>query len=207
LNSGLHTYLIQGLQALQLELSTSQHSQLLAYLNLLAKWNQTYNLTAVRDLETMVPKHVLDSLAVLPYVRGPRILDVGTGAGLPGLVLAIAAPQWQFVLLDRQQKKTRFVKQAIIELQLTHVEVVCQRVERFKPQALFDTIISRAYSELYPFYQQTRALCAPQGQLLAMKGHNPHTEIAALNALSLQVNTISVTIPQLAAQRHVIQIQ
>ncbi|HEC85714.1 MAG TPA: 16S rRNA (guanine(527)-N(7))-methyltransferase RsmG [Thioploca sp.] len=123
----------QGLHALQLELSAPIQTQLLNYLELLAKWNQVYNLTAVRDVAQMIPKHVLDSLAVLPYIYGTPILDVGTGAGLPGLLLAIVRPDWQCVLLDSSAKKIRFVQQAIIELEIKNARAVCTRIETFNP--------------------------------------------------------------------------
>jgi 16S rRNA (guanine527-N7)-methyltransferase len=123
--------LTQGLQALQLEIPAPIQTQLLNYLELLAKWNQIYNLTAVRDVAQMIPKHILDSLAVLPYIRDTPILDVGTGAGLPGLMFAIARPDWQCVLLDSSAKKIRFVQQAIIELQIKNASARCTRIEAF----------------------------------------------------------------------------
>ena len=123
--------LTQGLHALQLEIPAPIQTQLLNYLGLLAKWNRVYNLTAVRDVAEMIPKHILDSLAVLPYIRDTPILDVGTGAGLPGLMLAMARPDWQCVLLDSSAKKIRFVQQAIIELQIKNASAVCTRIEAF----------------------------------------------------------------------------
>ncbi len=199
--------LSQGLDVLQLNLSGSIQTQLLNYLELLAKWNRVYNLTAVRDMRDMVPKHVLDSLAVLPYVCGTKILDVGTGAGLPGLLLAIARPDWQCVLLDSNAKKIRFVKQAVIELQIENVEVVCTRIEAFNPPFEFSTMISRAYASLHNFYMQTKRLCAVDGCLLAMKGVYPETEIAQMVDLPVHLECFPLQIPQLQAQRHLIVIQ
>jgi 16S rRNA (guanine527-N7)-methyltransferase len=126
----------QGLHALQLELSAPIQTQLLNYLELLAKWNRVYNLTAVRDVAQMIPKHVLDSLAVLPYIYDTPILDVGTGAGLPGLLLAIVRPDWECVLLDSSAKKIRFVQQVIIELKIKNARAVCTRIETFNPASV-----------------------------------------------------------------------
>lgn len=199
----------QGLDTLQLEIEAPVQTKLLNYLELLAKWNQAYNLTAVRDIAQMIPKHVFDSLAVLPYICGTQILDVGTGAGLPGLLLAIARPDWQCVLLDSSAKKIRFVKQAIIELEITNVETVCTRIEKFNPplkkgRGGFSTIISRAYTNLHRFYTQTARLCMTNGCLLAMKGVFPKTEIAEMVQLPVHLESVPLQIPQLSAQRHLI---
>jgi len=194
----------QGLQDLKIDLAASTETQLLNYLELLAKWNRVYNLTAVRDKAKMIPKHVLDSLAVLPYVCGTRILDVGTGAGLPGLLLAIARPNWQCVLLDSSAKKIRFVKQAIIELELKNAIAICSRVEKFQPNEKFNTVISRAYASLPLFYTQTAPLCAIDGCLLAMKGTYPETEIAQMSSSPIHFDSFPLQVPQLEAQRHLI---
>jgi 16S rRNA (guanine527-N7)-methyltransferase len=195
----------QGLHALQLKLSDSTQTQLLNYLELLVKWNRVYNLTAVRDMAQMIPKHILDSLAVLPYCRGTQILDVGTGAGLPGLILAIARPDWQCVLLDSNAKKIRFVRQAIIELEIKNALAECTRIELFNPQSKFSTVISRAYTTLHRFYTQTARLCT--GSLLAMKGVYPEAEMAQMARLPVHLETFPLQVPQLAAQRHLIVMQ
>jgi 16S rRNA (guanine527-N7)-methyltransferase len=201
----------QGLRTLQLEFSPAIHKQFLDYLYLLEKWNRVYNLTAVREIAQMIPKHILDSLAILPYVCGPQILDVGTGAGLPGLLLAIARPDWQYVLLDSRAKKIRFVQQAIIELEIKNVEAVCTRVETFNPtleksgdDIKFNTIISRAYASLHLFHQQTARLCAIDGHLLAMKGVCSEEEIAEMTQLPVRLESFPLNIPQLQAQRNLI---
>jgi len=200
----------QGLHALQLNLSQSIQTQLLNYLDLLAKWNRVYNLTAVRDVTQMVPKHVFDSLAVLPYVCGSKILDVGTGAGLPGLLLAIARPDWQCILLDSNAKKIRFVTQAIIELEIKNALAVHTRVEAFEhivdneTAEKFSTVISRAYTNLPNFFQQTKRLVATGGCLLAMKGVYPETEIAQMAQLPVLTETFCLQVPQLPAQRHLV---
>jgi 16S rRNA (guanine527-N7)-methyltransferase len=161
---------------------------------------ESRNLTAISDDE-MIPKHVLDSLAVLPHICGTRILDVGTGAGLPGLLLAIARSDWQCVLVDSNAKKIRFIKQVIIELKLDNVEAVSSRIENFNNQKLFDTIISRAYSDIQSFYMQTERLCSNNGCLLAMKGKKP--EIAEIQA---SIKIIPLKIPYLQAARHLVKI-
>ncbi len=195
----------QGLQTLQLNLSETTQTQLLDYIALLDKWNKVYNLTAVRQPSDMIAKHILDSLAIIPYVRGKQILDIGTGAGLPGILLAIARPDWHCILLDSSAKKIRFVKQAILELKITNAEVVCTRLEKFKPSYQFSSIISRAYSNLYNFYTQSAHLCATKGCLLAMKGIYPEQEIAKISGV--KIKTIKLKIPQLQAQRHLIIMQ
>lgn len=199
--------LTEGLHALHLPLSPDIQTTLLAYLSLLEKWNRTYNLTAVRNLAEMVPKHLLDSLVVLPYIQGPQILDVGTGAGIPGLILAICHPQGQYTLLDRHAKKIRFVQQAITELGINNVEMISTRVENFRPPTPFHCIISRAYGSLKLFYQQTHALCSPDGFLLAMKGIYPEKELEEMREFSDQINVLPLHVPLLPAQRHLVVIK
>lgn len=152
-----------------LSLSASQQQALVDYLAMLYKWNRAYNLTAVRDPQQMVSRQLLDSLSILHWLRGPRVLDVGTGAGLPGIPLAIALPQDEFVLLDSNGKKTRFVKQAVHELGLANVTVCQQRVETVQDPAGFDTITSRAFADLHEMLALTAHLRAPGGQWAAMK--------------------------------------
>ena len=151
-----------------------------SFLQLLGQWNKAYNLTAVRDPEKMVTFLVLDSLAVLPYVRGDHGLDVGTGAGLPGLILALARPDMRWVLLDSRRKKIRFITQAIMELRVTNVETVCARAEEYRTDALFSTVITRAFGSLHKFYANSKHLVAPAGVLLAMKGGDMAGEIEEL---------------------------
>lgn len=154
--------------------------RLIAYLALLQRWNRAYNLTAVRDPLDMVPRHLLDSLAVLPWVtRGP-VLDAGTGAGLPGIPLAVARPALSFVLLDGNGKKTRFVRQAVLELGLDNVEVVHSRLEAYRPKAKFVTITARAVASLSELFDSCAHLAAADARLLALKGRLPEQEIAAL---------------------------
>ena len=166
-----------GLEALGVAVSASARSSLLEYCELLMKWNKTFNLTSVDDPEQMISLHLLDSLAVLPFLPGGRVLDVGTGAGLPGIPLAIACPEQAFVLLDSNGKKTRFLVQASGQLGLENVEVVNQRVEQYQVQELFDVIISRAFSSLGQFLSACNHLLSPGGQFLAMKGKLPEDEL------------------------------
>jgi 16S rRNA (guanine527-N7)-methyltransferase len=147
------------------------------YLLLLDKWNQTYNLTAIRTPDAMVSKHLLDSLAILPWVKGPRILDVGTGAGLPGIPLAIAQPESHFTLLDSNGKKIRFLEEVKDQLQLKNIELVQIRVESYHPAQGFDTVISRAFNNLEQMIHWTQHLIHPKGIWLAMKGATPHAEL------------------------------
>ncbi len=159
-----------GIAQLGITLDADAQQKLLKYLALLNKWNRTYNLTAIREPQQMVSHHLLDSLAVMPHLWAGRWLDVGCGAGLPGLVLAVSQPDWQFTLLDSNSKKTSFVQQAIIELGLKNVSVYCERVQEWRPEERFDGIISRAFSELGEFLRNTRHLIAPHGRWAAMKG-------------------------------------
>lgn len=161
-------------------ISTAQSQQLLAYLGLIEKWNRVHNLTAVRDPHKMLTHHILDSLSVSPYVKAKNILDVGSGAGLPGIPLAIINPQQHITLSDSNRKKATFQQQAIIELGLSNVTVMAGRVEELRPQQKFDGIISRAFSEINLFIELTRHLLAESGYWYAMKGVYPEQELSAL---------------------------
>jgi len=199
--------LATGLAQLQLELDAGVQARLLAYLDLLAKWNRSYNLTAVRKPEQMLVRHLFDSLAIHPYLRGTQILDVGTGAGLPGIPLALACPAQHFTLLDSNSKKTRFVTQAVAELGLDNVTVVQSRIKAFKADAGFDTIVSRAYSTLAEFASGVQSLLAANGILLAMKGVYPATELAELPATFTLAENIELQVPELDAERNLLVIQ
>lgn len=180
---------------------------LLAYLALLRKWNRAYNLSAVREPEEMVTRHLLDSLAVLPHVRGPRVLDVGTGPGLPGIPLAIARPELHLTLLDSNGKKTRFLRQAQLELKLSNVEVVEARVEAFRPEQPFQTVISRAFAAADTFFELTQPLAAPDGRLLAMKGRLDATEVGKIPRERGKLMIHALTVPGLAAERHLLELR
>lgn len=203
----LEALLDAGLERLALPLPAETRGRLLDYVRLLGKWNRVYNLTAVRDPAAMVTRHLLDSLAVAPFVRGPRVVDVGTGAGLPGIPLALAQPDHQFVLLDSSAKRIRFITQAIAELGLRNAEAVQSRAEDFRPAQLFDTVVSRAFASLLDMAQAAGHLCAAQGRLLAMKGVYPHTELEAVPAGFEVAEVHALHVPGLDAQRHVVCIE
>lgn len=198
--------LAQGALELGVEVSALQQEQLLAYLALLIKWNKAYNLTAVRDPDEMVSRHLLDSLSVQPYVlvAGDNWLDVGSGGGMPGIPLAILFPERQFTLLDSNGKKTRFLTQVKLELKLSNLEVIHSRVEAFKPQQAFSGIVSRAFSSLEDFANWTRHLGDGQCQWLAMKGVHPDDELQALPADFHLAATHVLKVPGCQGQRHLL---
>jgi len=198
--------LSQGLEQIGLDLSARQLALLDAYLALLAKWNHTYNLTAVREETRMVSYHLLDSLTLVPHLQGgSRLLDVGSGGGMPGIPAAIACPDLQVVVLDANHKKTTFLRQAAIELKLSNVEVVTDRVERYQPEASFDRITSRAFAELSEFVKLTRHLLSPDGQFVAMKGVYPYEEIAMLPDGVKVSEVVPVKVHGLDAERHLVR--
>jgi 16S rRNA (guanine527-N7)-methyltransferase len=176
-NKRILNQISEGLSSLNL---SSLDQALLQYLQLLNKWNDAYNLTAIRQMDEMVNKHLMDSLAILPWLEGKRIIDVGTGAGLPGIPLAIAKPELQFVLLDSNGKKTRFLNEVKRQLQLSNVEIVQFRVENYHPEPGFDTVLSRAFSSLDQMIHWTQHLIVPGGVWLAMKGKVPEDELSSI---------------------------
>ena len=194
-------------------LPSESRDKLVAYLELLFKWNRTYNLTAIREPARMVTHHVLDALVVLPHLRdktmdsahaGLRMLDVGSGSGVPAIPLAIARPSWHVVALDSSHKKGAFLQQAVIELRLSNVEAVIARVEDYVPPASFDIVISRAFSDLATFVETSARHLAVGGQLVAMKGVYPDEEIALLPSAFRVVAAPTLAVPGLDAQRHLI---
>ena len=199
----LEKRLAQGLREMGIDLAPAIRQKLLKFLQYLEKWNRTYNLTAVRDPEQMVPRHLLDSLSVLPYLQGSRVLDIGTGAGLPGIPLALARPALAFTLLDSNAKKTRFVTQAIHELGLKNVQVVQERVEKFHSPEKFDTLIARAFASIPDMLAASRHLCAANGRFLLMKGVFPQEELAAVTD-GYQAEVTALHVPGLDAARHLV---
>ncbi len=198
--------LVRGAQALGVELSEGQQQQLLAYLALLIKWNKAYNLTAVRDPDEMVSRHLLDSLSVVPFVAGAgrTWLDVGSGGGMPGVPLAIMFPDRGFTLLDSNGKKTRFLTQVKLELKLANLEVVHSRVEQFQPAEAFEGITSRAFSSLEDFANWTRHLGNTETRWLAMKGVQPDDELQRLPA-DFRLDACHVLkVPGCQGQRHLL---
>ena len=194
----------RGLQQGRIALSEAQRGLLLNYIELLQKWNKVHNLTAVRDPAEMVTLHLLDSLSVLPHVKVKRLLDVGSGAGLPGIPLAVCMPDLQVTVMDASQKKASFMRQAKAELGLGNLEVVCGRVEQYKPLQLFDAIISRAFSDLNEFISLTRHLLIPDARWLAMKGVHPYDELAQLPEDVEVMEIVPLQVPGLDAQRHLV---
>jgi len=202
----LEQQLADGLVALSLDTDTAAHTRLLALVQLLAKWNKTYNLTAVRQPRDMVTRHLLDSLAIYPYLRGPRILDVGTGPGLPGIPLALICPEWQFTLLDSNGKKTRFVTQALAELELPNAGVVQSRIEAYHATEHFHTITSRAFTSIAGMVSGSQHLLAEGGRFLLMKGVYPEAELAEM-PLGFELEAVhKLTVPGLDAERCVLVI-
>jgi len=200
------TALERGLQAMGLALSASVGEQLLRYTELLAKWNRIYNLTAVRDSQAMVSHHLLDSLAVLPHldfaVAGARVADIGSGAGLPGIPLALARPDWCVALVEPNDKKSAFLQQAKIELELDNVEIQPCRVQAWHPAERFAIVISRAFAELADFVAACQHLLDPAGVIAAMKGKNPRAELARLSGYRCTVVPLSV--PFVTGERHLV---
>lgn len=201
------TSLDEGIARLGVTLPADARARLAAYLALLAKWNRTFNLTAIREPERMVTHHLLDSLAVVPRLpAGPglRVLDVGSGGGLPGIPIAIARPDAHVVLIDSSHKKVSFLRQAAIELPLPNVEAVAARVEDYRPERPFDVVISRAFSDLATFVRLSAAHVAQGGTMIAMKGVHPDEELADLPAEVEVVATARVDVPGLDAARHLV---
>lgn len=192
-----------GLAELGLDLDELARARLLDYLALLEKWNRVYNLTAIHEPERMLSHHLLDSLAVLPHVDADRLLDVGSGGGLPGIPLAVARPTLQVTLLESSHKKAAFLQQAAIELGLANVEIVQARAQDYRPALRFSRVISRALSDLAEFVRLTDHLLAEGGQWLAMKGVYPHAEIAQLEGAQV-VRDVRLRVPTLAAERHLV---
>jgi 16S rRNA (guanine527-N7)-methyltransferase len=199
----LASHLTEALASMGLAPGLRQEAALLDYLGLLSKWNRTYNLTAIHEPERMLTHHLLDSLAIAPHIGAGPLLDVGSGAGLPGIPLAILRPGLKVTLLDASQKKCGFMRQAAIELKLAYVDVVHGRVEAYRPAAGFSQVVSRAFSYLSEFVRLTRHLLAEGGEWLAMKGLYPNEEIAQLKGARV-TRDIPLHVPGLDAERHLI---
>lgn len=194
----------QGLKQLALPCDEAQISPLLAYIKLIDKWNKGYNLTAVRNAVDMARLHILDSLAILPYLQDGNVIDIGTGAGLPGIPLAIFLPHVEFTLLDANAKKTRFVQQVVLELHLKNVAIQCARVEQFKPDVRYSTLVTRAFADIAEILKLTGHLFADNSVLLAMKGRNPVQELMQITE---KYTVIPITVPGMDAQRCLVRIE
>lgn len=194
-----------GIEQLELSLAKSQLMQLIDYLHLLYKWNKTYNLTAIRSLNDMVIKHILDSLTVVPFFKTINtVLDVGTGAGLPGIPLAIVYPEKSVTLLDANSKKTRFLMQVKALLKLENIHVEHQRVESFQPVSRFEGITSRAFASLEDIWQSCHHLLEDNGKILAMKGKYPAQELDSLDFDVVCENSFALEVPGESAKRHLV---
>jgi len=204
-SQNLHDELEQGIDKLGLDIPSATVDRLLQYLELIQKWNRVYNLTALKDSGQMLSHHILDSLSIIPYVKGNTILDIGSGAGLPGIPLSLVFTERHIVMLDGNAKKTRFIQQAITELGLKNAESVHSRVEDYTASEGFDTVVSRAFSSLSDFVRMALPLMKDSGQLLAMKGRYPAQE---LEDLPTEIRTEAVhrlEVPLLDSERHLVQ--
>lgn len=189
-----------------LSLADQMQQKLIHYLELMQTWNRVFNLTTITEPRDMVYLHLIDSLVVLPYLHGSRLLDVGTGAGLPGIPLAIVNPNQQWVLLDKNNKKTRFLTQAIAELGLTNVQVVHSRSEDFHPTQCFDSILSRAFGTMQMFAETTGHLLCPNGKLIAMKGKYPEDEINNIPDHFHMQDIARLDIQGITIERHIVSL-
>jgi 16S rRNA (guanine527-N7)-methyltransferase len=200
------TTLLDGARALALDLDEAQLARLVAHLDLLDDWNTRMNLTAIRDRPSQLTKHLLDSLTVLPYLQGERIADVGSGAGFPGIPLAIVQPHRHFSLIESTGKKCRFLEHVRDALELKNVEVVQSRAESYKPEVRFDTVLARAVGPVADLVKVAGPLVVGGGRLLAMKGRYPQDELAAkLNGWKVAA-VHPLTVPGLGEERHLVEL-
>lgn len=194
----------RGASALGIPLTVLQRDRMLQYVALISKWNRVYNLTAIRENEKAVTYHLLDSLSILPHLGAEVILDIGTGAGLPGIPLALAAPNLRITLLDSNHKKGSFLRQARLELGLENVDVVVERAETYQPSVRFGAAVSRAFSDLGTFIQAAAPLILPNGRLLAMKGVYPNEELEQVPSGVRVEKVVRLSVPGLDAERHLV---
>ena len=190
-----------------ISLTDHQKNQLVAYVDMLNKWNKAYNLTSVRDPNEMLIRHILDSIVVAPYLQGERFIDVGTGPGLPGIPLSIVRPECQFTLLDSLGKRVRFLRQVQHELKINNIEPVQSRVEAFPSEPPFDGVISRAFASLNDIVSWCKHLPAQEGRFYALKGLVPEDEIAQLPVGYVVESIVKLQVPQLDGERHLVIIK
>lgn len=207
MSMSLRNRLEAGLKKLDLCLEDATIERLLAYIQMFDKWNKTYNLSAVRDIDAMISRHLLDSLAILPFVEGQRLIDVGTGGGLPGIPMAICHPEREVHLLDSNGKKTRFLFQVKTLMQLDNVQVHNCRVESFQPEERFDGVMSRAFASLEDMTTGCRHLLKENGRFWAMKGIYPTDELKPLAKHYIVANSHALTIPGEEGERHLLEIR
>jgi 16S rRNA (guanine527-N7)-methyltransferase len=204
--SAFEPLLQRALEENQLQLAASKQQKLIHYLELMLTWNRVFNLTNITQPREMVYLHIMDSLSILPYLHGNQMLDVGTGAGLPGIPLAIINPDQHWTLLDKNNKKTRFLTQAVAELGLTSVKVVQSRSEEFHPPQCFDSILSRAYGSLQMFAETTSHLLCPTGKLIAMKGKYPQEELQDSPKAFRVCDVTRLGIKGMDIERHIVRL-
>ena len=197
--------LVEGLHRMSLNLSDQMIDQLMAYLNLIEKWNRVYNLTAIRERNEMIKLHFLDSLSILNHVEMEHVLDVGSGAGFPGIVLAITKPELKVTVMDSVNKKTTFMQQVKSELSLTNLNVVNARVEDYQPTILFDGVITRAFSSIQNMLLMTQHTLQKNGAWLAMKSKDVKEELEALD--QNQYRLIPLEVPFINAERYLVKIK
>lgn len=202
--NAIMSQLESALLELEIALPAAGAAQLIAYLELIAKWNRVYNLTAIREADKALTHHVLDCLAVLPHLKGGRTADVGSGAGLPGIPLAVAHPEWRVTLIESNHKKSTFLTQALVELGIANAVVAAERVEAVEPSGGFDLVISRAFSDLPEYARLAGRLVAPDGTLAAMKGVYPDEELALLPPQWRVHEVIPLSVPGIQAARHLV---
>jgi len=200
----LKALLAEGVAGIGIEINDQRKRALLGYLSLLKRWNRVYNLTRVKSDADFVTRHLLDSLSIVPYLHGRKIIDIGSGAGLPGIPVALARPDLEVTLLDSNAKRCRFLRQVQAQLNLQNVSIVQQRAEKFHPHEKFDSLLSRAFSSLSSFITCSGHLLADDGQLLAMKGHWPGEESAEIAAGFGVEDVINLNVPGLTEQRHLV---
>lgn len=196
-----------GCSALGLSITEQQSQQLLTYIALIEKWNKAYNLTAIKSVDEMLGLHLLDSLSVAPHITQNRLIDVGTGAGLPGIPLAIVLPQKHFTLLDTNSKRTRFMLQAKGELGLDNISVVKSRVEEYQEPEPFEAVLSRAFASLIDMINGCEHLLTHKGMYLAMKGLEPTEEYPLLPDSAKLVEVKPLVVPEVSAQRHLVLVE
>lgn len=213
LNTELRAQLLRGATEMSVTLNESQIEKLLAYVREFEKWNKAYNLSAVRDIRQMVARHLLDSLSVVPWFNGDkkfsatRVIDVGTGGGLPGIPLAIMFPEKQFTLLDSNGKKTRFLFHVKTLLGLTNVKVENRRVEEFQPEQKFNAVVSRAFASLQDMTEGCAHLLEEGGIFLAMKGLFPQDELAPIADKIELIESVKLLVAETDGERHLLILQ
>ncbi len=195
-----------GLNSLDIKVDEAQVAKLKQYVDLLNRWNKTYNLTSVREPKDMIPLHIFDSLVVADLIKGNNCLDVGSGGGLPTIPLAVMQPERQFTALDTNGEKTRFIQQAVIELGLKNVKVVHERVEKWQADAPFDAIISRAFASIHDFVSSSSMHLIEGGTMYAMKGQYPTAEMQYLPKGFMLSNSHELRVPSVEGERHLLEI-